>query len=189
MTRQSLISERLEGEGIHLRALLPNDAAAVFEAARESIAEVAPYETWCHAAFTPDDAGSYTEYWIGARTRGEAFYFIIENLQGKFLGVCGISGIEREHGLASLGFWVRTSATQKGVATRAAARVAQFGFEKLNLQRIELLVAVHNIASRRVAEKLGATLEGTLRRRLTLPTGPTDCVLYALLRDEEPAVA
>jgi ribosomal-protein-serine acetyltransferase len=186
MTQRPAIPETLEGEGIRLRAFVPEHAQSLLEAVHESVNEVAPYETWCHADFTIKDAASYVQQWIDARSRGKAFYFAVETDQGEFLGACGLSGIEREHGVAGLGFWVRTSATGNGVATRAAARVARFGFEELNLGRIEMLAAEQNLASRRVAEKLGAALEGVLRRRLTLPDGPTDCALYALLSDKTP---
>jgi RimJ/RimL family protein N-acetyltransferase len=69
-------------------------------------------------------------------------------------------------GTANVGYWVRTSRTGQGIATAAVRLVARFGFEDLGLRRLELLIAVHNVASRRVAEKVGATLEGVL------PAGP-----------------
>jgi ribosomal-protein-serine acetyltransferase len=49
-----------------------------------------------------------------------------------------------------------------GIATVAVRLIARFGFEDLDLQRLELLIAVDNAASRRVAEKVGATFEGVL---------------------------
>jgi len=90
--------------------------------------------------------------------------------------------VEREHATAGLGFWVRTSATRRGVATVAARLVAEAGFTYLALKRIELLIAVDNAPSRRVAEKLEAAFEGILRKRLVLPAGPTDMAMYALVR-------
>jgi len=61
---------------------------------------------------------------------------------------------------------VRTSQTGQGIATAAVRLVAQCAFEDLGLRRLELLIAVDNLASRRVAEKVGATFEGAL------PAGP-----------------
>jgi ribosomal-protein-serine acetyltransferase len=63
---------------------------------------------------------------------------------------------------------VRTRQTGQGIATAAVRLIARFGFEDLGLRRLELLVAVDNMASRRVAEKVGATFEGVL------PAGPHD---------------
>jgi len=179
----------LAGEGLRLRAFLPGDASPVLAAVMESIAELAPYETWATPGFTRDEAAEYVEYWIRCRSTGEAYAFAVEDPSGRFLGTSLLSGIERAHGRANLGFWVRTSATGRGVATGAARLIAGFGFTHIGLHRIEILSAAANIASRRVAEKLGADLEGILRRRLILPAGTTDCALYALLREDDPAVA
>jgi hypothetical protein len=82
--------------------------------------------------------------------------------------------------LANLGYWVRTSATGHGVATRAARLVAQFGIEKIGLLRVEIVVAIGNIASMRVAEKAGAKREGILRNRLVGRDKVLDAVMHSL---------
>ena len=48
--------------------------------------------------------------------------------------------------------------------------------------RIEVLVAVGNVASRRVAEKSGAVYEGTLRSRLLVHGTRHDAAMYAFIR-------
>jgi RimJ/RimL family protein N-acetyltransferase len=63
---------------------------------------------------------------------------------------------------------VRASATGSGIATDAARLVLRFGLTAAEFDRIDLLVAVGNLAAARVAEKLGAHPEGLLRRRLRL---------------------
>ena len=173
----------IAGGGVLLRRYSANDAAAVHEAATESVAEVAPYETWCHEGYTLAEAADYSAGWEQAWERGTAYYYAITDPGGgRYLGSCGLCPVEREHATAGLGFWVRTAATRRGVATSAARLVAEAGFAHLGLNRIELLIAVQNGASRRVAGKLGAAYEGTLRKRLVLPSGPTDMAMYALVR-------
>jgi len=175
--------EELRAPGLLLRRYRAGDTAAVHDAATESVAEVAPYETWCHQGYTLDEAAEYADGWDQAWGRGSAFYFAVcDEATGRYLGSCGLCPVEREHATAGIGFWVRSSGTRRGVATAAADLVAEAGFEHLGLNRIELLIAVQNAASRRVAEKLGAAYEGTLRKRLVLPAGPTDMAMYALVR-------
>jgi RimJ/RimL family protein N-acetyltransferase len=177
------LPEELRAPGLLLRRYRNGDAAAVHEAALESAAEVSPYETWCHEGYRRDEAAEYAAWWDQAWDKGSAHYFaVLEEGTGRYLGSCGLCPVEREHATAGLGFWVRTPATGRGVATAAARLVAAAGFEHLGLNRIELLIAVQNAASRRVAEKLGAVYEGTLRKRLVLPAGPTDMAMYALVR-------
>ena len=52
---------------------------------------------------------------------------------------------------------LRAAGGDRIVATAAALLVARFGFDELGLQRIEIIAAVSNKASQRVAEKIGAT--------------------------------
>jgi ribosomal-protein-serine acetyltransferase len=175
--------EALHGNGLRLRRYRPGDGPALLEAVLESVPEVAPYETWCHPGYTPEEAAAHAAGWDRAWEAGEAYYFaVLDEADGRYLGSCGLCPVEGEHRVGGLGFWVRTSATGRGVATSAARLVTAFGFAELGLHRIELLVAVHNLPSRRVAEKLGAHYEGTLRKRLVLPAGPTDMAMYALVR-------
>jgi RimJ/RimL family protein N-acetyltransferase len=67
------------------------------------------------------------------------------------------------------------------MATRLAAR---FGFEQLGLQRIEIVAAVGNVPSQRVAEKAGATREGVSRKRLLIHGESLDAVLFSLVPED-----
>ncbi|MBT8212140.1 MAG: GNAT family N-acetyltransferase, partial [Acidimicrobiia bacterium] len=100
----------------------------------------------------------------------------------RYLGSVGLSDINLGHGTAALGYWVRASEVGRGLASTAAAAVVDAGFEHLELVRIEVMTAVENMASRRVAEKLGAVLEGALRKRQVLEGEPVDCALYSVVR-------
>ena len=66
-------------------------------------------------------------------------------------------------------------------ATRLAAR---FGFEQLGLQRIEIVAAVDNLASQRVAEKAGARHEGLARKRLLIRGLAHDAMIYSLVGED-----
>jgi len=177
--------ERLEAENVVVRSFGPKDAEPLHAAVCESVDEVAPYETWCHHGYTADEAAAYVGWWIEARTEKTAFYYAVEDARtGHLLGACGLSGYSAEHRRAMLGYWVRSSRTREGIATRAASLVCCAGFEDLGLIRISVMVPTENRASQRVAEKLGAVREGLLRRELVLPSGPADVIVYGLLSGE-----
>jgi RimJ/RimL family protein N-acetyltransferase len=86
--------------------------------------------------------------------------------------------------LANLGYWVRTAWTSRGVATAAASLAAEFGFEELLLDRIEILAALGNKPSQHVAQKLGAHKEGILRNRLVIHGRAHDAVVFSLIASE-----
>ena len=86
------------------------------------------------------------------------------------------------HRFANLGYWVRSSAAGRGVAPAAVRLLADWAFRETDLLRLEIVAAVGNRRSQRVAEKAGAIREGVLRDRLLLHGQPHDVVIYAILR-------
>jgi RimJ/RimL family protein N-acetyltransferase len=111
--------------------------------------------------------------------------FVITDAQtGAFLGTVGLNYFNRDHQFANLGYWVRSSCTGRGVATTATLLTARFGLRVLGLQRIEILAAVGNKASQRVAEKAGAKKEGLLRKRLSIRGQAHDAVMYSLIASD-----
>lgn len=151
---------------IQIHAYQPGMESAVLEAAQESLREVGLWiPTWRDGA-TYETAARHVAESIKAWQASSWYDFAIARAgSAVFLGRVGLDRISAS-GTANVGYWVRTGQTGQGVATAAVRLVAQFGFEDLGLRRLELLIAIDNVASRRVAEKVGATLEALL------PAGP-----------------
>ncbi len=70
--------------------------------------------------------------------------------------------------------------------TRSAAALTTFGFETLGLHRIEIRADAANVRSRAVPERLGYTLEATLRDHRLSRGEFIDTVIYAMLVHEWP---
>jgi len=157
------------------------DAQLHFEAAVESIPEVSKWLEWCHEGFQLQESQTWVERAIGGWESGEMYEFFIFDEDERFAGGCGLNRLDTRFLTANLGYWVRTSAAGKGVATAAAKLVAKFGFERLGLQRIGIAAAVDNIASQRVMEKVGAVREGVLRNGLRFRGKNIDSVQTSLI--------
>jgi RimJ/RimL family protein N-acetyltransferase len=151
-------------------------------AALESVAEVYPWMAWCHRHYSLDEARQWVAVQEKLAQEGTAYEFAILGEGGRFLGGCGINQISKANRFANLGYWVRTSAMGRGVAPAAARLVAEYAFRETDLIRLEIVCAVANTRSQRVAEKVGAVREGVMRSRLLLPSGPSDAVMYSLVR-------
>jgi len=169
-----------------IRAYQSGDADALCEAARESVGEVFRWLPWCHAQYSMADAVEWTRSRAALAAAGREHSFAIVGADGRFLGGCGLNQISRIHRLANLGYWVRTSATRQGVATEAVRQLAAFAFAHTDLVRLEIVCAVGNDASQRVAERAGALREGVLRHRLLVHGQPMDAVMYSLVRGTRP---
>ena len=68
--------------------------------------------------------------------------------------------------------------------TEAVQLLTDYLFATKNVNRIHLVIVPENAASRRIAEKCGFTLEGTVRGAFFNDGRSQDVVLYLLLRDD-----
>ena len=173
-------------EPIAIRPYRIEDARLLHEAAIESMAEVSPWLAWCHPGFTRAEAESWIAAHPDMRKRGNLEFAIVD-ARGRYLGGCGINQVNLNHRFANLGYWVRSSATRRGVAAAAVRLLAAHVFEHTSLERLEIVVATGNTASERVAEKAGAVREGVLRARLFMHGEPHDAVMFSLTRGSAPA--
>jgi RimJ/RimL family protein N-acetyltransferase len=79
---------------------------------------------------------------------------------GKFIGRCGLLPwtIEGQREV-EVAYTIAREFWGQGLGTEAAQGILNYGFEKLNLKRLICLIDPDNIASQRVAEKMGMSLE------------------------------
>ena len=109
---------------------------------------------------------------------------MIQRSSGRFAGATGLNQFDPIARRANLGYWFRTSSTGRGYATESVLAVARFGFTTLELERIEIVAAVGNLRSQRVATCAGATREGIARRRLRVGDVQHDAVVFSLVRED-----
>ncbi len=88
------------------------------------------------------------------------------------------------HNSAELGYVLAQPYWGKGTTTEAAKKLIGFGFEKMDLVRIQARCFVENIGSERVMEKVGMTFEGTLRKAMFAKGKHQDLKVYSILKEE-----
>lgn len=167
---------------VRLRPYQSDDAAAIHEAVHESLTELQPWVPWSHPAYAVDEAANWLRQQVSAFAQGTAYEFAILSAGGRYLGGCGLNQIDAANHRANLGYWVRTAAARQGVATAAVRRLRDWGFTHTSLVRMEIVVAVGNLASARVAAKAGATYEGVLSRRLYLRGVYHDAAMFSFTK-------
>ncbi|MBM4381919.1 MAG: GNAT family N-acetyltransferase [Deltaproteobacteria bacterium] len=167
---------------VRIRPYSLGDAEALCDAVLESRAQLSQWMDWAHPAYSIADSRPWVEASVEKFAAGTELNFVIESDAGRFLGGCGLNDFTPGGPRANLGYWVRSSATRGGVASAAARRLAAWAWESTNLVRLEVLVAVGNLASLRVAEKIGAQREGVLRKRVAAHGTLHDAVMHSLIR-------
>ena len=132
--------------------------------------------------YTLSDAQAFIK-----RTEEEspAHTFGIVNQENQLYGVIGLVPNDDVYRIGSeLGYWIGEPYWGLGIASRAVAQMIQYGFDKLQLQRIYAGVFDFNQASMRVLEKNGFIREG-IRRKAVIKNGQIhDEHHYAILRDQ-----
>jgi [ribosomal protein S5]-alanine N-acetyltransferase len=87
---------------------------------------------------------------------GYGLFSVILKANGLLIGDCGLELMEVDGiQVAELGYDFRSDYWNQGYATEAARAVRDYAFHDLGLPRLISLVRVGNIASHRVAEKIG----------------------------------
>jgi ribosomal-protein-serine acetyltransferase len=164
--------------------LIPYDVSfseSLFEAVEESRDELAHLAPWFSAEYTMEDSRRWLQSRERHRFEGRAYDFAITDARtGELAGGCGIERIERENRVGKLYYWVRNSRRREGAASEAAQAVTSFGFNNLQLIRLEAIVSEDNFAGQKVAEKIGASREIRLRNRLVLNGRIHHAYLFAL---------
>jgi ribosomal-protein-serine acetyltransferase len=169
----------LEGESILLRPLSVDDATDMHAAAMESAAELETTVPWFSRSMTVESFRSWAAWAADAWDRGEHYELSIF-AGDAFVGSAGLS-VDAKAKAANLQYWVRTSATRRGVASEAIRLVARWGIQTLELQRVEIFISDPNVASQMAARKSGAHFEGVLRNRIRWDERAFDAHIFSFV--------
>ena len=115
---------------------------------------------------------------------GEDSLAVTDASSGRVLGSIGLRWNE-ERDVAEVGYWLRADARGSGLTTRALLLVTRLALDG-GAARVQLRAATDNVASRRVAEKAGFSLDGVLRsaRHSARLGRRVDWAMYSLLPGE-----
>lgn len=104
-------------------------------------------------------------------------YAILYN--GKLIGGCGININQHRKFIGEIGYFVAEDYWGKGIASKAVKLLEKIGFSKLGLSRIEIVMDIKNVGSRKVAIKCGYKKEGMMRKAIKNGDKLKDVYLYA----------
>lgn len=150
-----------EAEGLRLRPLRGGDLDDLAAACAD---EETQRWTTVPRDYTREDAEKFFSLSAERWKRGTHVLYVLADSEDRFSGSVELMLEGRPPGDAEIGFHTAPWARGRGWMTAAVRCLADLGFERLALERIEWNATVGNEASRRVAEKAGFVIEGTKRR-------------------------
>ena len=171
---------------ITLRAPKESDIPALFEGAQDPLipvfTRIPSNYSMANAEFyvrdrSPNAFANQTELQLALEYGNGA--------DAKFGGAFSFHSMDLREHVAEIGYWLCAPMRGKGIGSIATKLLTQFGFESIGFERIEAVVNVENIASRKLLEKSGYSLEGIMRKKSRKEDGTQkDMALYAAIRQD-----
>ncbi|MEK4848373.1 GNAT family protein [Paenibacillus sp. FSL H7-0756] len=172
----------LSGRRVHLRAMLPADAQALFG-------------IWSHPAVAPwldgpplssvEDAEALIALLAEWAAEEESLRWSILDPEGSVIGSCGYNHWQLQGAYrGEIGFELSPAAMRRGYMREALELVLAFGFQSMGLNRMEALCHPDNLRAERLLTGLGFRQEGLLRQYRHTASGYQDVVMYSLLQGD-----
>ncbi len=165
-----------------IRKLIESDAKDIFntiDSQREYLGEWLPFvEETKEISYTENFVKSVLE----SMDETQDFIFTIRQ-NSRFAGIIGFKGTDKQNLKTEIGYWLAQDFQGKGLVSRAVKILTKFAFGPMNMNRVQIKVAVKNYKSKNIPERLGYKLEGIERNGELLTGGVfTDLYVYSKLQ-------
>lgn len=157
------------------------DAGALAQLVSANLAQLAAWLPAVAVLGSSTAAHDYLEGAVAAVAHGQLLEWHVR-VNGVLAGAIRIKDIDAANRKAALGYYIGDAHQRQGVASAAARAVLDYCFDTFALNRIEVRCASTNLASERLALRLGFVHEGTLRQDEWLNGVPVDHLVFGLLR-------
>ncbi len=168
---------------ISLKLLERKDAASFFKLISDNREQLKYWVPWVAQSYKLTDIKYYIEEAHHKYKQGKAMHMAIWH-EGTIVGNINLNPIDPDHKKAAIGYWLDQSAQGQGIMLEACRQLMAYAFEKLFLNRLEIVCDAENMRSRAIPEKLGFVQEGRLRDYLMAHQKSVDVIVYALLKKE-----
>ena len=147
------------------------------------------FRNWTYLGSKPPrDLAAYRAWLVKMNTGDPFFHAIIDAKSDKAVGVAAYLRIERNHGVIEVGHINYSPRLQRTpAATEAMMLMMKRVFDELGYRRYEWKCDSFNAASRRAAERLGFTYEGTFRQHMVYKNRNRDSAWFSMLDSEWPS--
>lgn len=170
----------LETERLILRQLTYNDAKDLFEYfSLDIVMEYYDLATFTHI----DEAEKVINTFNTEFENKKGFRWAIElKDEKKVIGTCGYHNWFHEHFKAEIGYELNPKYWQKGYMKEAIQPILSYGFEEMNLHRIEAFIDPANISSEKLLFSTDFQKEGTMRDFFFEKGKFVDATIFGLIK-------
>ncbi len=173
----------LETERLLLRSFEYTDDDAML---KYWIADEKIQSMYSEPVYTDKEAvkGLLTKYITSYEKEDYYRWAIILKETGECIGQIAYFLVDSKNHFAEIEYCIGSAFQCKGYATEATKAIIRFGFEKMNLHKVQISTKEINTASKRVIEKCGFAYEGTLRDYFYMDGKYIDRLYFSIVHDE-----
>lgn len=161
------LPDSIQTERLLLRPPRTGDGALLHEAVTESLTELRRFlasSPWVAAEQTVESSEVFCRTaQSNFLVRKDLTFLLFEKATGDLAGVADLHRTDWTIPKTEVGYWSRTSKSGNGFISEAVAALVDFAFASLGVARVEVVTDEENTGSRKIAERCGFQLEGTLR--------------------------
>ncbi|MFD1737593.1 GNAT family N-acetyltransferase [Bacillus salitolerans] len=172
----------LETKRLRLRRITSDDLNDMFEyGSNEDVSEFVSWNT--HQSIS--DTKNFLDFVLKQYEEEKNLFWGIEyKNEKKLIGTIDFVSLSTKHKIGEIGYVLSKEYWGKGIMTEAAGEVINYGFNELELVRIQARCFTENIGSEKVMIKTGMTYEGTIRKGMYIKGRHQDLKMYSILKDE-----
>ena len=171
----------LETPRLTLRKIKLEDAEAMYQYASKD--DVTKYVLWdSHKSL--ETTKQFIQMMINQYEEGNLAWAITLKETQEFIGTIDFVMYNKAEKIAEIGYALSDRHWGKGYVSEATKALLDFGFNELQLVRIQARCFADNIGSERVMQKVGMTYEGTMRKAKFAKGKHHDIKMYAILRED-----
>ena len=168
---------------VSLRLLAEADAEVLFKLVDQNRSYLHQWLPWLDASTRVEHTREFIKGTVKRFEESAGFVCAI-NYQGSIVGVVGHNSIDKDNRISYPGYWLSETHTGKGIMTCAVRSLIEHAFSELDLNRIDIRVAVGNNKSQAIPDRLGFRKEGVIRQAEHLYERFVDHTINGLLRSD-----
>lgn len=171
--------------------LEPLDAQMHADDLYRAYAEASDGRDWTYLFVGPfDNAEHYRAYAeVAAQSSDPRHYAVIDLASGKAVGTLALMRIDPTHGVIEVGsVTFSPQLKQSPLSTEAQYLLMAYAFDELGYRRYEWKCDDLNAPSRKAADRLGFSYEGTFRQAVVYKGRSRDTAWYAIVDTQWPAI-
>ncbi len=173
----------LVDQEIVLRKIRTKDAEEVFETICQNRQFLRQWLPFVDQTQTKADTENYIRMLLEEKDQPRNEVFTIWYFH-EFAGLAGFKDIDPINHKTEIGYWLAENMQGRGIMTRTVRKMTGYGFQAMNMNRIQIKVAIGNTRSSAIPKRLGYGFEGVERSGEFHTDRYFDLEVYSMLKNE-----